>query len=743
MLHPFSSDRRVVGLATLALLGLLAPPLRAGKVETWRQDTAAAFGRAKKERVVVADSGRVRLGHALRPAGSLEATRVWDLARAADGSIYAATGDAGKVFRRPAEGGDWAVAHDSDDTQVFSLAALPDGRVYGGTGPGGQVIEVTGKDKAPSRPDPAVQYIWDLAADAAGNLYAATGPAGQLWKRSVDGKWSKLLDSRHPHLLCVAVAPDGSIYAGSDGAGLIYRVRPDATASVVYDAPQDEVRALLVAPDGTLYAGTAAAEGGGPGTPRGLAAVDVEESRPRAATAPMATGSGPLLPGEAGPGRAGQRQIVRAEAVRPMTQRPSVVRALLATQDRPKRNAADPPGGTAAPKPPSSGENAVYRIGADGAAREVFRGRVLVFALAWRDDRLLIGTGPEGQLFEVRGRETTPISRLDSGQILALLAEPKGLLIGTGDPGSVLSLADTYAESGILTSDVLDTRLMSRFGALSWQAETPGGTALALQVRTGNVGEPDETWSAWSAPQDQPDATRPQVPPGRFAQYRALFKTGEPAASPELRSVRWRYQTVNLAPELTRIDVPDVSDGDGATRQVQLNLKWDASDPNGDDLHYALAIRKESWPDWVVLGDRPLTEKSYSWDTAAVPAGVYRVRITASDRPSNAPEDALERQLTSEPFLVDHQAPGISLQRDGRVVSVTLKDELTRLVRASYSLDGGEWTPVFPGDGLFDAKAESVPIELPELKAGTHVLMVRATDAAGNSGTGDLVFRLP
>ena len=32
---------------------------------------------------------------------------------------------------------------------------------------------------------------------------------------------------------------------------------------------------------------------------------------------------------------------------------------------------------------------------------------------------------------------------------------------------------------------------------------------------------------------------------------------------------------------------------------------------------------------------------TYAWDTTAVPDGFYRVRVTASDRPSNNPDDAL------------------------------------------------------------------------------------------------------
>src|SRR5262249_50081197 len=160
-------------------------------------------------------------------------------------------------------------------------------------------------------------------------------------------------------------------------------------------------------------------------------------------------------------------------------------------------------------------------------------------------------------------------------------------------------------------------------------------------------------------------------------------------------------QTLNLAPELTKIDVPDISEGDGTTRQTQLTLRWEGSDPNGDDLTYVLHVRKEGWPDWVRLGDRPLTEKTYSWDTTALPAGLYRVRVTASDRPSNPTADALTRELVSEPFLVDHEPPSVTVTPNGKGATVVLKDRLILLVKAAYALDGGEWIPVFPADGLF------------------------------------------
>ncbi len=723
-----SSIRRTIKLtapliASIFLLALGVLDSAFAKLESWRQETSAAFSKGKREGVVISDNGVARLAQAIEPTSKIDATRVWDLARTNQGAIFAATGDSGQVFRR--EGKDdasWTVAFDADDTQALSLAALPDSRVFAGTGPSGQVVEVTAPEHPSSRPDPGVQYIWDLAADSKGVLYAATGPTGQLWKRATDGKWSLLLDSKRTHLLSVAAGPDGAVYAGSDGEGLIYRVGSDGKTSVVYDAPQSEIRTLQFGPDGALYAGTAAESGGGSGggPARSFPGIPPALPSPSAASAATEAAADP-----------------RQDPPRPDPAKKELIRPVPL---------APPGGGTAAPKPATPGENAVYRIGTDGAAREVFRVKALIFALAWQGDRLLVGTGPEGQLYAVRelGRESAPIAKLDNGQILALLAEPKGgLLIGAGDPGAVFRLGSGYVARGSLTSDVLDAKLISRFGALTWRSNLPEGTSATVRVRTGNVGEPDSTWSEWSTEQTAPDASQAHSPPGRFAQYRATLATRDPAISPELRAVTLRYQTVNLPPEITKVDVPDLSAGDGVTRQTKLTLRWDVNDPNGDDLSYSMHIRKEGWPDWVRLGAESQTESNYAWDTTAAPAGLYRLRVTASDRPSNNGDEALSRERVSEPFLIDHQAPVVTVTPKSLGASVTLKDDLTRLVKAAYALDGGDWVPIFPEDGLFDTPSESLSISLPDLKPGPHVLVVRATDAAGNLGAGDALLIVP
>lgn len=678
----------------VALAGVVASAL--AKDEVWRQDTAAAFNKAKKQGVVVTDQGTVRLARAVERAGDVAVERVWDLAIANDGSLYAATGDQGTLWKRDHKG-DWRAIYKSPETQLLSVVVAAD-RVYVGAGPSGVVtaLDAEGKELRSWTLGNGVKYVWDLALKGDGTLYAATGPNGQLWRKPVNvDEWSCVYDSAQPHLLCLAIDGEGSVYSGSDGAGLVYKLDAAGKVSVVFDAQQDEVRALRIGPDGALYVGTAV-----PAQQTGAARA----SRDRA---------------ESG-------------------QEPHVIR--VGFRQEPARGKLAE-FGTAILRAAAPGENSVYRIDAKGDVREVFRARALVFAIAWQGDRMLIGTGPDGQIFEVRGRESSPIARLDHGQILALAVDSKTqrCWVASGDPGGVYALEPHYVESGTLTSDVLDTRLQSRFGSLQSRSEVPDGTSLEFSVRSGQLAEPDATWSDWSPPVESGDA--PAVPNGRYVQYRATFRRdGDVDETPTLRSVSLAYRTRNLPPEISGVTIPDVAAGDGATSRARLELKWDASDPNGDGLEYRLFVRKDPWPRWLPIGgEMALTSKQYDWDATTLPSGIYRLKLVANDRADNPADDALETAWESERFVVDHLAPIIAIESRDSIVRAKIEDNLTRIVKSEVSIDGGVWTPLFASDGIFDTKMETVEIDLSDRSKGPHVVVVRAVDAAGNVGSADSV----
>jgi hypothetical protein len=92
-----------------------------------------------------------------------------------------------------------------------------------------------------------------------------------------------------------------------------------------------------------------------------------------------------------------------------------------------------------APSQPGSGENSIFRIAADGTVREIFREKAMILCLARQDDRLFVGTGMDGQLFEINEatKERSEVARLDHGQILCMRKRHDGsMVLGMHNSGS-------------------------------------------------------------------------------------------------------------------------------------------------------------------------------------------------------------------------------------------------------------------------------------------------------------------
>src|SRR4029077_5466805 len=114
---------------------------------------------------------------------------------------------------------------------------------------------------------------------------------------------------------------------------------------------------------------------------------------------------------------------------------------------------------------------------------EVFREKAMMLSLLRQDGRVFVGTGMDGQLFEIdeASKERSEIARLDHGQIHCLYRRRDGsIILGTGDPGKLYVLQDKYAATGTVTSEVLDAKMVSKWGSLRWKAETPAGTSVTV-----------------------------------------------------------------------------------------------------------------------------------------------------------------------------------------------------------------------------------------------------------------------
>lgn len=703
-----------------ALVSLLAAasPAPAAKVKVWHQHRPAHFEKATLRRAVVSNEGTLRLSRRLKPFAGLEATHVWDLAEDGKGNLYAATGDAGKVFKVTADG-KVSVAYAGDDPQVLCLARAPDGTVYAGTGPSGRVVRIAPDGTARVIHDGLGGYVWSLAVDAKGeHVYAGTGPKGRIYRLTPAGKAEVFYTTKQEHVLCVAVGPDGHVYAGTDKNGLVYRIAK-GKGFVLYQAPQAEVRSLQVTKDG-VYVGTSATGG-------------------RRRFGSSASGGGDSVASAPS----------KLEAIPASRQKgPWPYHRELATKTAAKDDEKDGEKGkpAPAPSPPSSGENSLYRIGGDGTVREVFREKALVLSLLQHDGRLLVGTGMDGQLFEVdeETRERSEIARLDHGQVLCLARRADGaVVIGTGDPGRLYLLEEGYAEGGTVVSEVFDAKIVSRWGSLRWQAQTPAGTKVTVAVRSGNVAEPDETWSDWSEEQADGDAAAIEAPSARFLQYRVTLGTEDAQKTPALRGIALRYATTNQAPEVTKLEVPNL-DAVDLDNPKKIKVKWSAEDANEDTVTFDVFVRKDGWKSWVLV-EEDVEKSEYEWDTTTSPSGVYRVKVVASDRRDNAEGEALSGARVSDPLVVSHTPPAVRLkvagtEGDDAVLEASAASELVRLTGASFSVNGKKWVHVFPLDGLFDSRSESFKFKAEGLKPGTYVVVLRVKDAAGNTGSGDVVF---
>jgi hypothetical protein len=564
-------------------------------------------------------------------------------------------------------------------------------------------------------------YVWSLAIDPNTQaVFAGTGAKGRIWKITSDARASLFYATRQDHVLAVALDTNGTLYAGTDKSGLVYRIDAHGKGFVLFQAAQAEVRALQLTAD-AVYAGTSS-----PTSKRRGGSSSGSSSGALSALAPELTNT---------PATTATNGKLQAAA---------------AAQKTSGGEEKDPTRGHTAPAPaaPCSGENSVYRIGKDGSVREVFREKGLVLSLLGSGDHFFVGTGMEGRLFEVHegSRERNEVARLDHGQVLCLRRRgDRAAVIGTGDPGKLYLLEDQFVTRGTVISDVLDAKLASRWGALRWEADAPPGTRVSVAVRAGNVADPDETWSDWSAEQTNPAQAVITAPPARYLQFRATLSTENPAISPALRAVTLRYQNANQAPEVLKIEAPDLN-AVTLENPKKLHFKWTAQDANEDDLSYSIFVRKQGWKQWVEIED-DLDKPELEWETSTMPSGVYQLKVIASDRKDNPDGQALTGERVSTPFVVCHTPPTVSL----RVMSIegtrarveaTGSSPLVRITAASFAVDGKKWTNVFPTDGLFDSIAETFAFNTEALKVGTHVLVLRVRDAAGNTGSADVVFEI-
>jgi hypothetical protein len=171
--------------------------------------------------------------------------------------------------------------------------------------------------------------------------------------------------------------------------------------------------------------------------------------------------------------------------------------------------------------------------------------------------------------------------------------------------------------------------------------------------------------------------------------------------------------------------------------ETTVNLTWKIDNPDKDELRYRLQYRLLGTNDWFDLlkPSEKLSKENYTWDTADLPEGRYRVRVTASDESSNPPDRVTRDARESGVVLVDNTPPVIdALTAAGPHLKGIVQDGVGPIARIEVSLAGSdEWFPFFPADGIFDEQREELDIDVKNLiKTLPALISVRAYDKANN-----------
>ena len=361
------------------------------------------------------------------------------------------------------------------------------------------------------------------------------------------------------------------------------------------------------------------------------------------------------------------------------------------------------------------------------------------------------------------------MTTLEAEQIPALTVADDGeILLGTANPAKLVRLDDTFAAEGTYTSKVLDAEQVSLWGTLLMRAAVPAGTSVAVASRSGNVADPDHApWTDWqeltvfehdAAVTDlEPRQVRVESAPGRFVQYRLTLR-GDGGSSPTIGSVELAYLMPNLPPRIESVTAayPEprparrgaraAGGGDDEPPSTEMEIEWEASDPNEDPLLYTLEFRPAGARRWLPMADN-VDETSYEWQTRRVPDGRYVVRVTASDRLGNPPGMAKSVSRVSDPVIVDNTAPrfeDLEWASEAGALRITgvAVDRFSPVASVAYAVNDAEhFTPVLPVDMIFDSTREAFEVTL-GLEPGEHVVTLRVRDTRRNTRYESLIVEV-
>jgi hypothetical protein len=747
-------------VVTASLLALVVYPhlLPAQGTRLWVQSRYEEFEKGQPDSTAIASRGYLEAGPTLRSVLLTPSTYIWAVTSDSQGNAYLATGSPATVLKVSPAGVSTKLFTTKDLT-VQTVRVGPDGSVYAATVPAGKVYRIrpgqsgldestatlvfdsatTARNAGSGKQTDQARYIWDLAFDAQGALYIATGGPAAIYRVNVsaDNAHPELFfESDEQHIRCLLFEPNGNLIAGSDGGGLVYRIGKDRKGLVIYDAPKREVTALAESADGRLYVAAVGEKAKSNLPPLPVQGVAVATATITIVTpgSVQASSSNGLIPDgsevdELSP-QGAPRKLWAA--------RDDVIYALRVT----------PQGLLAA----TGNRGRIYRVQEDGSYVDLARaatGQATAFADA--PDGLYVATSNTGRLYKL---DNQPAAHgdylsdvLDSGVFSQF-----GRMEVNGDGGAF----EVLARSGNVENPSRNWSEWKKVTPNSGSAGVPAARFIQWKV----VLEPGARVSSvginYLPVNIAPVVDEIAVEPGARA-----TQGGQQPGQPQQISINLPSAQTGL----TYVQDPATAPLSAVKDRTAVTVRWAAHDDNGDELIFDIYVRGDAEKNWRLLRAR-VTERFYSFDSIRLPDGGYRMRVVASDAPAHTLGDALAGERESDHFIID-TTPPVLTGLEGKIQGGTLHaslvatDATSPIAHAEYSLDAGRWQYLEPVGKISDSLTEhydfTVPIaaipvrpppddeavsaQAPIADPGEHILTVRVYDRYENVSAAKTVVR--
>ena len=286
---------------------------------------------------------------------------------------------------------------------------------------------------------------------------------------------------------------------------------------------------------------------------------------------------------------------------------------------------------------------------------------------------------------------------------------------------------EAFSAAGMLESEALDldTGGVKNIGKITWEADVPEGTSVALQFRT----QVDEVWSPWTREYAYEDSnTFIESPePASLFQYRVLLSSSVEAVTPRFRSIRVESSAddVPAASALGRVSPSTVEMGRDTTFTYHLDLRITGQNKTVERIIITVPGSATLAPDFD-----PPVEGLEGSGSEVVGAGMTSRGLEIPFDPPLEDDAQLVVHLNATMYTVSHAwraqllAPGsdnpqnvVEDTREGGAWLITAPQVLDQVL-----LEVGAQPPVFTpnGDGRNDhativftlAKVEGVPVSI-------------------------------